>query len=148
MEGKERCLPCWNIHTVQNRRNQKKAAQQCPEQHSILSHKALPWALWAARSSRSPPRCACRLVVISTLTELSACGLSSLPPLAFYFLTHTVQVHCGGEEGVVEQSSSYLSGQEGEKRNPGGFMPRDRSRKMSPESYFSCQVPILSPTST
>lgn len=79
-----------HLHSAEQTKPEKKAAQQCSEQHHILFHKALPWALWAALPSSGSPQCgACRLVVISTLIGLSACGPSSLPPLAFYFWTLT-----------------------------------------------------------
>lgn len=104
--------------------------------HSVSQSTALGAAA-VLTSSSSPAKPCLPLVVISTLAGLSACDPSSLPPLAFYFLTHTleVQAHCGGEkageEGVAEQSGSHHGGQEGEKRNPGGSRPRDRSKKMS-----------------
>ena len=148
VEGKEKCLPRWNICTVQSRRNQKKAAQQCSEQHHILFHKALPWALWAMLPSSGSPQCdACRLVVIRTLTGLSAYSTSSLLPLAFYFQTHTFRsagpLWWGGGYGGTERLTSWRPGRREKKSRR--VQAKRRVQENVPSELLS--LPSAHPTS-
>lgn len=129
MEGGKKCLPCWNIHTMQNRLKQEKkknkATQQCAERR-IPSLKAHRRGRRGLRLILLPCLAGyCQLVVISALGIFGlCCPLFSPSSWILLFeggkiiLTHTLGECWSIGEGTVVRQPPH-GDQERGRRNPG-----------------------------